>query len=94
MEGEGLACCSTGWARSTVNKRCSNMASSEADPERLGVTDHPTDPSRAETGGGADGEKKKPTKRSDFNLTYWVSVLCCGDCSNMISFMNKCNTNC
>ena len=90
MEGEGLACCSTGWARSAVNKRCSNMASSEADPERLGVTDHA---SRAETGGGAEGEKK-PTKRSDFDLEYWVSVLCCGDCSNMISSMNKCNTNC
>ena len=56
------------------------MASSE--PEmKLGVTDHPNHP---ETGRGADGEKKKPTKLSDFS---WVSVLCCRDCSNMISFI-------
>ena len=62
----------------------------EAEPEKLGVTDHP---SRTETGGGAEGEKK-PTKLSDFDLQLWVSVLCCGDCSNMISFINKCNMKC
>ena len=54
-----------------------------AEPEKLGVADHL---SHAETGGGAEGEKKKPTKLSDFNLGRgtlfsWVSVLCCRDCS-------------
>ena len=52
------------------------MASSEAEPEKLVVTDQA---SRAETGGGAGGEKK-PTKLSDFNLGRgtpfsWVSAL-------------------
>ena len=67
------------------------MASSEAAEVKLGVTDHPNHP---ETGGGAGREKKNPTKLSEFDLWDWVSVLCCGDCSNMISSMNKCNTNC
>ena len=53
------------------------MASSEAEPKKLklGVSDHA---SHARTGGGGEGETKKPTKRSDFSLDYWVSVLCCG----------------
>ena len=51
------------------------MASCEAEPIKLGVTDHAN---HAETGGGAEG-KKQPTKRSDFNLgsgpyVSWVSV--------------------
>ena len=53
------------------------MASSEAEPKKLklGVSDHA---SHARTGGGGEGETKKPTKRSDFSLDEWVSVLCCG----------------
>ena len=51
------------------------MASCEAEPIKLGVTDHAN---HAEAGGGAEG-KKKPTKLSDFNLgrgifLSWVSV--------------------
>ena len=50
------------------------MASCEAEPIKLGVTDLAN---HAETGGGAEG-KKKPTKRSDFSLgrapyATWVS---------------------
>ena len=63
----------------SCKQRYSNMA---AEPEKLGVTDHL---SHAETGGGAEGEKK-PTKLSDFNLRWWVSVLCCRDCSCMCQY--------
>ena len=53
------------------------MASSEAEQGKLklGVTDQA---SHAGTGGGGEGEKKKATKRSDFSLRIWVSILCCG----------------
>ena len=73
------------------------MASSEAEPEKLGlgVSDHA---SHAETGGSGEGETKKPTKLSDFSLEFWVSVLCCVDCRGLflhlvpVSIVNKCST--